>query len=160
MLHHKTPAALAGDDWAEDEGTAESIDKPDRRNFIASFQIALAARAPAAIPETAENFAGGGRVDPAETRMVASRQDLSHELQTAKKKEPDSDCLQVMTEFDPRVRERRRVSDRPPCITVASIVKRFGKPNIEREAEYVADIHRRLAHVRGEDTPLFARAAE
>jgi hypothetical protein len=98
MLHHKTSAALAGDDWAEDEGTAESIAEPDRRNFIASFQIALAARAPAAIPETAENFAGGGRVDPAETRMVASRQDLSHELQTAKKKEPDSDCLQVMTE--------------------------------------------------------------
>lgn len=31
---------------------------------------------------------------------------------------------------------------------------------IEREAEYVADIKRRLAHVRGEDTPLFAEAAE
>jgi site-specific DNA-methyltransferase (adenine-specific) len=30
---------------------------------------------------------------------------------------------------------------------------------IEREAEYVADIHRRLAHVRGEDTPLFGGAA-
>lgn len=28
---------------------------------------------------------------------------------------------------------------------------------IEREAEYVADIKRRLAHVRGEDTPLFSR---
>jgi site-specific DNA-methyltransferase (adenine-specific) len=27
---------------------------------------------------------------------------------------------------------------------------------IEREAEYVADIHRRLAHVQGSDTPLFA----
>ena len=27
---------------------------------------------------------------------------------------------------------------------------------IEREAEYVADIHRRLAHVEGADTPLFA----
>jgi len=46
MLHHKTPAALAGDDWAEDEGTAESIAEPDRRNFVASFQIALAARTP------------------------------------------------------------------------------------------------------------------
>jgi hypothetical protein len=46
MLHHKTPAALAGDDWAEDEGTAESIAEPDRRNFIASFQKALAARTP------------------------------------------------------------------------------------------------------------------
>ena len=28
---------------------------------------------------------------------------------------------------------------------------------IEREAEYVADIHRRLAHVKGADTPLFAQ---
>ena len=27
---------------------------------------------------------------------------------------------------------------------------------IEREAQYVADIHRRLAHVEGADTPLFA----
>jgi hypothetical protein len=27
---------------------------------------------------------------------------------------------------------------------------------IEREAEYVADIKRRLAHVHGDDTPLFA----
>jgi hypothetical protein len=30
---------------------------------------------------------------------------------------------------------------------------------VEREAEYVADIKARLAHVRGDDTPLF-RAAE
>lgn len=30
---------------------------------------------------------------------------------------------------------------------------------IEREAEYVADIHRRLAHVKGDDTPLFAAGA-
>jgi site-specific DNA-methyltransferase (adenine-specific) len=30
---------------------------------------------------------------------------------------------------------------------------------IEREAEYVADIQRRLAHVKGEDTPLFSGAA-
>ncbi|WP_313472753.1 DNA methyltransferase [Brevundimonas sp.] len=29
---------------------------------------------------------------------------------------------------------------------------------IEREAEYVADIHRRLQHVEGSDTPLFAQA--
>nr|WP_314432421.1 DNA methyltransferase [uncultured Brevundimonas sp.] len=29
---------------------------------------------------------------------------------------------------------------------------------IEREAEYVADIHRRLQHVEGADTPLFAQA--
>lgn len=29
---------------------------------------------------------------------------------------------------------------------------------IEREAEYVADIKRRLAHVRGDDTPLFSSA--
>ena len=28
---------------------------------------------------------------------------------------------------------------------------------IEREAEYIADIHRRLAHVEGADTPLFAQ---
>jgi hypothetical protein len=52
MLHHKTPAALAGDDWAEDEGTAESIAEPDRRNFIASFQkAALAARTPDVLGE-------------------------------------------------------------------------------------------------------------
>lgn len=31
---------------------------------------------------------------------------------------------------------------------------------IEREAEYVADIHRRLAHVEGADTPLFSAPAE
>lgn len=31
---------------------------------------------------------------------------------------------------------------------------------IEREAQYVADIHRRLAHVEGADTPLFASAME
>lgn len=30
---------------------------------------------------------------------------------------------------------------------------------IEREAEYIADIHRRLAHVKGADTPLFAGSA-
>lgn len=30
---------------------------------------------------------------------------------------------------------------------------------IEREAEYVADIKRRLAHVKGEDTPLFAEVS-
>lgn len=31
---------------------------------------------------------------------------------------------------------------------------------IEREAEYVADIKRRIAHVSGQDAPLFASAAE
>jgi len=31
---------------------------------------------------------------------------------------------------------------------------------IEREAEYVADIKRRIAHVSGKDAPLFAGAAE
>ncbi len=31
---------------------------------------------------------------------------------------------------------------------------------IEREAEYVADIKRRLAHVKGEDTPLFSSAPD
>jgi site-specific DNA-methyltransferase (adenine-specific) len=31
---------------------------------------------------------------------------------------------------------------------------------IEREAEYVADIRARIAHVHGTDTPLFAVAAE
>jgi site-specific DNA-methyltransferase (adenine-specific) len=31
---------------------------------------------------------------------------------------------------------------------------------VEREAEYVADIKARIAHVRGDDTPLFAVAAE
>jgi site-specific DNA-methyltransferase (adenine-specific) len=31
---------------------------------------------------------------------------------------------------------------------------------VEREAEYVADIKARIAHVRGGDTPLFAVAAE
>ena len=29
---------------------------------------------------------------------------------------------------------------------------------IEREAEYIADIHRRIEHVAGTDTPLFADA--
>ena len=32
-------------------------------------------------------------------------------------------------------------------------------PGIEREAEYVADIRRRLAHVKGDDTPLFQEGA-
>ena len=27
---------------------------------------------------------------------------------------------------------------------------------VEREAEHIEDIRRRIAHVRGEDTPLFA----
>jgi hypothetical protein len=31
---------------------------------------------------------------------------------------------------------------------------------IEREAQYVADIHKRLAHVEGADTPLFANDPE
>ena len=30
---------------------------------------------------------------------------------------------------------------------------------IEREAEYVADIHKRLGHMRGSDAPLFAEHA-
>lgn len=36
----------------------------------------------------------------------------------------------------------------------------FNAVLIEREAEYVADIHKRLAHVQGTDTPLFSSAAD
>ena len=40
---------------------------------------------------------------------------------------------------------------------MACLREGFNAVLIEREAEYVADIHRRLAHVKGDDTPLFAR---
>ena len=42
----------------------------------------------------------------------------------------------------------------------AAIREGFDAVLIEREPEYVADIHRRLAHISGADTPLFAGAAE
>lgn len=40
---------------------------------------------------------------------------------------------------------------------MACLRESFNAILIEREAEYVADIHRRLAHVKGDDTPLFAK---
>jgi site-specific DNA-methyltransferase (adenine-specific) len=43
---------------------------------------------------------------------------------------------------------------------MACLREGFNAILIEREAEYVADIHRRLKHVKGEDTPLFAQVAE
>lgn len=39
---------------------------------------------------------------------------------------------------------------------MACLAEGFDCILVEREAEYVADIRRRLAHVRGDDTPLFA----
>ncbi len=39
----------------------------------------------------------------------------------------------------------------------ACMAEGFDRTMIEREAEYAADIRRRIAHVTGEDTPLFAR---
>jgi DNA modification methylase len=39
---------------------------------------------------------------------------------------------------------------------MACLAEGFHATLIEREAEYVADIRRRLAHVSGADTPLFA----
>lgn len=41
----------------------------------------------------------------------------------------------------------------------AALREGFAAVLIEREAEYVADINRRLARMRGDDTPLFAGAA-
>lgn len=41
---------------------------------------------------------------------------------------------------------------------MACLREGFNAVLIEREAEYVADIHKRLAHVKGHDTPLFASA--
>ena len=41
---------------------------------------------------------------------------------------------------------------------MACLAEGFDAILIEREAEYVADIHRRLAHVSGADTPLFETA--
>ncbi len=43
---------------------------------------------------------------------------------------------------------------------MAAMREGFDAILIEREAEYVADIHRRLAHVKGEDAPLFAAPAQ
>lgn len=43
---------------------------------------------------------------------------------------------------------------------MACLREGFDAVLIEREAEYVADIHRRIAHVSGQDAPLFAGAAE
>lgn len=43
---------------------------------------------------------------------------------------------------------------------MAALAEGFNAVLIEREAEYVADINRRLAHVEGADTPLFAEVAE
>lgn len=43
---------------------------------------------------------------------------------------------------------------------MAAMAEGFNAVLIEREAEYVADIHRRLAHVKGDDTPLFATSAQ
>jgi hypothetical protein len=42
---------------------------------------------------------------------------------------------------------------------MACLREGFSAVLIEREAEYIADIHRRLAHVRGSDAPLFAEVA-
>jgi len=42
----------------------------------------------------------------------------------------------------------------------AALLEGCGAILIEREEQYVADIRRRLSHVRGEDTPLFTGAAE
>ena len=39
---------------------------------------------------------------------------------------------------------------------MAAMREGFNAILIEREAEYVADIQRRLDHVHGHDTPLFA----
>lgn len=43
--------------------------------------------------------------------------------------------------------------------TWAAMREGFRAILIEREAEYVADINRRLAHVKGEDAPLFGGGA-
>lgn len=43
---------------------------------------------------------------------------------------------------------------------MACMAEGFDALLIEREAEYVADIRRRIAHVSGQDAPLFARVAE
>ena len=40
----------------------------------------------------------------------------------------------------------------------AALAEGFAATLVEREAEYVADIRRRIAHVSGQDAPLFARA--
>ncbi len=42
---------------------------------------------------------------------------------------------------------------------MACIREGFRAILIEREAEYVADIKRRIAHVRGDDAPLFAEVS-
>lgn len=43
---------------------------------------------------------------------------------------------------------------------MACLAEGFNAVLVERESEYAADIRRRIAHVRGEDAPLFAGAAE
>jgi site-specific DNA-methyltransferase (adenine-specific) len=43
---------------------------------------------------------------------------------------------------------------------MACMAEGFDAILVEREAQYLADIRRRVAHVRGEDTPLFGSAAE
>jgi site-specific DNA-methyltransferase (adenine-specific) len=42
---------------------------------------------------------------------------------------------------------------------MACLREGFDAVMIEREAEYVADIRRRIAHVSGADTPLFTEVA-
>jgi DNA modification methylase len=42
---------------------------------------------------------------------------------------------------------------------MAAMAEGFSAILVEREAEYVADIRRRVAHVQGDDTPLFAEIA-
>lgn len=43
---------------------------------------------------------------------------------------------------------------------MAALMEGFNAVLVEREAEYVADIRRRLAHIGGDDTPLFAPVPE
>lgn len=41
-------------------------------------------------------------------------------------------------------------------VSMAAMRENFNAVLVEREAEYVADIRRRIAHVHGADLPLFA----
>jgi hypothetical protein len=43
---------------------------------------------------------------------------------------------------------------------MACLAEGFRAILCEKEAEYLADIKRRVAHVQGSDTPLFAEPAE
>ena len=68
------------------------------------------------------------------------------------------DCLQVLPTLD--------AESMHACVTLigstvittgmACLAEGFDSVLIEQEAEHVADIRRRSAHVKGDDTPLFA----